>query len=96
VAIHSLQAKRSNQTTRSVPKLQILNMFIIQNADITSLRANEIGVAIQRTFKLLSRLQLAIPPLTSLRGRSEATDVAIQHLVIADLSAITLNKITYP
>jgi hypothetical protein len=32
----------------------------------------------------------------SLRGRSEATDVAIQYLVIADLSAITLNNSLKP
>jgi hypothetical protein len=34
-----IASKRSNQITRGVPKFQILNMFIILNTDITSLRA---------------------------------------------------------
>jgi hypothetical protein len=33
--------QRANPTTRSVLKFQILNMFIILNTDITSLRATQ-------------------------------------------------------
>jgi hypothetical protein len=48
--------KASNQTTRSVPKSQILNMFIILNTDITSLRATNGSVAIHEHAVFLLKL----------------------------------------
>jgi hypothetical protein len=89
---------RGNQTTRSVPKFQILNIFIILNTDVQSLRADKVSMAIHKNIKSLNYVYnrkftfYVIASKRSLRGNQTTRSVSFQNFELQIVNFLVIKN----